>query len=330
MTTPTLSVIAPIYNELDNLRPLMTAIREVLDRERWSYEVVLVDDGSTDGSRDLLRALVEEHPMLRVVFFRRNYGQTAAIGAGFEAARGDIIVPIDADLQNDPKDIPRLIGKLEEGYEVVSGWRRDRQDASARVLPSRIANWMISHYGRVPLHDTGCTLKAYRRTVADELRLYGEMHRFLPIYASLVGARVTELPVQHHPRRAGKSKYGFSRVVKIIPDLLLVMFLRTFAQKPIQLFGGVGIGAIGLGVLSALGAVLALIFGQSGGIVAQRSFVVPGLFLAALTLALAGMICIFLGLQAEVLLRTYYESRGRRPYLVAEEFGNSPLAEPRR
>lgn len=330
MTTPTLSIIAPIYNERDNLRPLVASIREALDSERWLYEIVLVDDGSTDGSRELLRELVGEHRMLRAVFFRRNYGQTAAMGAGFEAARGDIIVPIDADLQNDPKDIPLLIAKLDEGYDVVSGWRKDRQDASARVLPSRIANWMIGHYGKVALHDTGCTLKAYRRSVTDELRLYGEMHRFLPIYASLVGARVAELPVRHHARRAGKSKYGFSRIVKIIPDLLLVVFLRAFAHKPIQLFGGIGLGAIGLGLVSAIGGAFALIFGNGTPPWEGPYFLAPGLFVAALVLVPGGLICVLLGLQAEVLLRTYYESRGGRPYLIAEEFGDSPLAEVRR
>lgn len=330
MATATLSVIAPIYNEADNLRPLMKAIREALDGEKRPYEVLLVDDGSSDGSREVLRELVAEHLMLRVIFFRRNFGQTSAMGAGFDAARGDVIVPIDADLQNDPLDIPRLIAKLDEGYDVVSGWRKDRQDASVRVLPSRIANWMISRYGKVPLHDTGCTLKAYRRSITDELRFYGEMHRFLPIYASLIGARVTELPVKHHPRRAGKSKYGFSRIIKIIPDLMFVVFLRAFAKKPIQLFGGVGIGAIGLGMLSAFGALIAFLFNLGNGGFARAGFLVPGLILAALVLVLTGVLSILLGLQAEVLLRTYYESQDKRPYLIAEEIGNSPLPVPRR
>jgi glycosyltransferase involved in cell wall biosynthesis len=317
METKTVSVIAPIYNEAENLRPLVSAICRSLDAHDLDYEIILVDDGSTDGSRDILREISTEYPVVRSIFFRRNYGQTAAMDAGFAASRGEVVCPIDADLQNDPDDIPMLVAKLDEGWDIVSGWRKDREDATVRVIPSKIANWLVSTVGGVPLHDTGCTLKAYRRSVTDELRLYGDMHRFLPIYGAMVGARVTEVPVKHHARRAGVSKYGYSRIIKVIPDMLWIGYQRKFATKPMQLFGGIGIGTIGASKLLSFAAL------SSAGTKRKTG----NLWIASLILGCVGLVSLLLGINAETGLRTRYESSGKRPYLIAEEFGGQPLGD---
>ena len=235
------SIVAPVYNEVENINPLHQALTEAL--HGLSYELIFVDDGSTDGSLDELIRLVEEDVNhVQAIELRRNFGQTAAIAAGIDHSHGDVIVLIDADLQNDPTDIPMMLEKIEEGYDVVSGWRVNRKDTFlTRRLPSRIANWLISRVTGVPLHDYGCTLKAYRRDVLQGFHLYGEMHRFIPAYAGMVGSKIIEIPVQHHPRQYGKAKYGLERTFKVILDLFTVKFLVSYANKPIYLFGGAGL-----------------------------------------------------------------------------------------
>jgi glycosyltransferase involved in cell wall biosynthesis len=274
--------------------------------------VIAVNDGSQDGSLEVLRQRAKLHAWIKIVSFRRNCGQTAAIQAGIDYASGDIIITIDADLQNDPGDIPRLLEKLAEGYDVVSGWRKDRQDSTIRRnLVSRIANRIISRISGVPLHDYGCTLKAYRSDVVKQVRLYGEMHRFIPIYATWLGARVTELPVNHHPRKFGKSNYGLERIVKVILDLLVVKFLDRYYIKPIYVFGGVGIMCI-LASFMVVAVMLWLKYFEN------VSMILTPLPMLAGTAFILGFICILLGLIAEMLVRTYFESQDRRAYYVRE------------
>ncbi len=308
-----LSLVIPVYNEEENLPLLFDAIHTALDGLDKSWEVVFVDDGSQDGSLDVLRGLFQRDPQhVRVVTFRRNFGQTAAIAAGIDHARGDILVLLDADMQNDPADIPMLLEKLEEGYDVVSGWRKHRQDNTlTRTLPSRIANALISRVTGVHLHDYGCTLKAYRREVITGFRLYGEMHRFIPVYAHSVGAKILEVPVRHHPRRYGKAKYGLERTLKVILDLFTVKFLLSYAAKPIYLFGGLGIGFIGLSFVS-LGYILTrkIMFGES--------LVRSPLLQMSTMLFLLGSQSILLGLIAELLVRTYHEAQHKPTYVVRE------------
>lgn len=308
---PNLSLIVPVYNEEENLPLLIEAIQKSLAPSPHTWEVVLVDDGSQDGSLDVLTQLAEkdsEH--VRVLSFRRNFGQTAAIAAGLDYARGEIIVLLDADMQNDPADIPMMLEKLDEGYDLVSGWRKRRQDTYlTRTLPSNMANKLISWVTGVPLHDYGCTLKAYRREVLEGFRLYGEMHRFIPVFAYSVGAKITEVQVNHHPRKFGKAKYGLERTVKVILDLFTVKFLVSYSSKPIYLFGGAG---------------LALIFG-SGAMLAYlgirrmlTSISVLGspFFQLSVMLFILGFQSVLMGLIAELLVRTYYESQRKPTYRV--------------
>ena len=255
--TPEISVFLPVFNEEPNLRPLHKKIDEAIKEINMTAEIIYVDDGSTDGSLKVLRELADEDERVRVVVFRRNYGQTAAMSAGIDAARGNILIPMDADLQNDPADIKRLLEKLDEGYDVVSGWRKNRQDKLiTRRIPTIVANRLISWIGGVPLHDYGCSLKAYRRDVIQDVRLYGEMHRFIPIYASWAGARVTEIPVEHHPRTAGKSKYGLSRTIKVVFDMITIKFMASYQTKPLYVFGTFGLIAF---AISAIAGILAFI-----------------------------------------------------------------------
>jgi dolichol-phosphate mannosyltransferase len=308
---PEITVTVPIHNEIDNIAPLWERIRIALDGLGRSWELVLVDDGSTDGSGAALDRIAATDMRVSVVHFRRNYGQTAAMMAGLDHARGRIIVPMDGDLQNDPEDIGALLAKLEEGFEVVSGWRRDRQDAPIRrSFLSRVANRLISWVSGVPLHDYGCSLKAYRREVLADVRLYGEMHRFIPIYARWNGARVTEIPVRHHPRTAGVSKYGLERVLKVVLDLIVVTFLFRFADKPIYLFGGFGLGCMGLSAGAGLWA-LWLKFAEG------TSFIQTPLPMLTVFLAAIGVLSILMGLLAEILNRTYHESQAKPVYRVA-------------
>lgn len=308
----TLSVTIPVFNEEDNLDRLCSGLVPVLESLDIPWEVVFVNDGSSDASAGVLDALAARDSRLKVIHFRRNAGQTAAMMAGFEYARGDIIVPMDADLQNDPLDIPLLLDRLREGYDVCSGWRKDRHDHSlTRVLPSRVANWLISKVSGVRLHDYGCSLKAYRRDVIKGVRLYGEMHRFIPIYAHWLGARVTEVPVRHHPRVAGKSAYGLERIFKVLFDLVVVKFLDRYAQKPMYVFGGFGL----LNFLVSLGAGLGAVYLKFWvGI----SFIQTPLPLLVVMSAITGVMCILLGLVAEMVTRNWHESRHKDTYIVGE------------
>lgn len=305
-----LSILVPIYNEVENLPLLRSALLAALAKVPHDFEIILVNDGSSDGSAELLDKIAAEDSRFCVVHFRRNYGQTAALMAAIDHSTGDILIPIDGDLQNDPEDIPRLLEKLDEGFDVVSGWRKNRQDkAISRKLPSKIANWIISRISGVALHDYGCTLKAYRRSVLENVRLYGEMHRFVPIYAAWEGAAITELVVNHHPRRLGVSKYGLDRITKVILDLILIRFMHKAFDRPIQFFGKIGLYSGGLSVGAAMWSLwLKLINGVS--------FISTPLPLFSVFLALSGVLCILLGLLAELQMRVYFESQSKRHYLI--------------
>jgi glycosyltransferase involved in cell wall biosynthesis len=306
------SVIIPVYNEEKNIPLLMDQLFAVLATLGKPFEVVAVNDGSCDGSLARLREQVVRYPKLKVVDFRRNYGQTAAIMAGIDHACGDVIISIDADLQNDPQDIPSLLAKLAEGFDVVSGWRKDRKDAKvSRNLVSRLANGVISRISGVRLHDYGCTLKAYRSDMVKNVRLYGEMHRFIPIYASWMGAKVVEIPVNHHPRRHGRSNYGLERVIKVILDLIVVKFLDRYLVKPIYVFGGFGVAALFLGAVSFLCMIALKLF-------AGISMISTPLPLVTVMAALTGVSSILMGLLAEILVRTYFESQQRANYMIRE------------
>lgn len=312
-----LSVVIPIYYEEENIRPLYEAVTAALEPTGLSYEIITVDDGSGDGSYGILKELAQQDQRLRVIRFRRNFGQTAAMAAGFEAARGEVIIPMDGDLQNDPADIPLLLEKIGEGYDVVSGWRKDRQDAFiSRTLPSRLANGLISRMTGVHLHDYGCTLKAYRREVLEGIGLYGEMHRFVPALASRIGAKVTELPVRHRPRLYGQSKYGISRTMRVVLDLMTVRFLLSYATKPIQLFGKWGIYSVLLSFLTGGATLWMKIFSDYS---MNRN---PLLILTAFLLFM-GVQFIALGLLGELNARTWYESQGKPVYTVRERL-NEP------
>src|SRR5262249_7475944 len=254
-TAPEISVLLPVYNEEENIGPLHSRLIAALDQMGRSFEVIYIDDGSGDRSLNALRSVAEADHRVRIVALRRNYGQTAAMSAGIDYSRGDILVPMDADLQNDPADIARLLEKLDEGYDVVSGWRADRKDRwLTRKLPSAVANRLISRISGLELHDYGCTLKAYRREALLDVRLYGEMHRFIPVYAAWAGARVTEIPVAHHARRAGESKYGLSRTVKVLFDLITIKFMSSYLTKPLYLFGSAGLVSLAVSFLSGIAA----------------------------------------------------------------------------
>jgi dolichol-phosphate mannosyltransferase len=307
-----ISIITPIYDEQDNIPTFLASLIAVLREQDRSFEVIAVNDGSRDRSLAELRKASAQIPELRVIDFRRNYGQTAAIMAGIDHARGKTIIPIDADLQNDPRDIPVLLAKLEEGYDVVSGWRKDRKDHRLRRnLTSRMANRLISWVSGVHLRDYGCTLKAYRADVLKDIRLYGEMHRFIPIYASWRGARITEVAVTHRPRGAGKSKYGLERVAKVILDLMVVKFLDRHFVKPIYVFGGFGLCAIATSFLCGA-AMLYLKFAHGLSMI-----LTPLPLLSAMTF-LVGFMSVLMGLLAEMLSRTYFESQAKPPYTVRE------------
>ncbi|MBA7689749.1 Dodecaprenyl-phosphate galacturonate synthase [subsurface metagenome] len=309
--SPKISVVVPLLNEQDNIGPLYEQITQTLT-DVYDYEIIFVDDGSSDNSFDILAKLQKADARIRVICFRKNFGQTAALSAGFAHARGKVIVAIDADLQNDPADIPEMIAKLDEGFDVVSGWRKKRHDnAITRLLPSKIANWLISRITGVKLHDYGCTLKVYRREVLEEIKLYGEMHRFIPALASWSGARITEMAVNHRPRTTGKTKYGLGRTLKVILDLITVKFLGSFSTKPIYIFGG-------LGLVSGLGAIasgLVVIYQKFAGEFSMNRN--PLLILTAVCI-LATIQFILMGLLAEILVRTYHESQNRPTYVIKE------------
>lgn len=312
-----LSIVIPCYNEEASIPRLLAALdasRVDLTARGHDVEVIVVDDGSKDGSVARLKEGTGTRAWLRLIAFRRNFGQTAAMAAGIRAATGEVIIPMDADLQNDPVDIPRLLERLDHGYDVVSGWRRKRQDgALTRRLPSFIANWIIGRVSGVRLHDYGCTLKAYRRGFVESLALYGEMHRFIPIYAAWSGARVTELEVSHHPRREGQSKYGLMRTFKVMLDLVTVKFLGDFSTKPLYFFGGMGFALCGAGTMVALVTLAQKFFSL------ERTFVHRNpLFIVAVFLFMIGVQFVMMGLIAELQIRTYHESQGKPVYVIGE------------
>lgn len=317
MTTvaPYLSIVVPVYNEEESLRPMHEALHNALDQLGKPFEVLYVDDGSRDKSFAILQELAASDPTVKVVRFRRNFGQTAAMAAGFEHASGEVVFPIDADLQNDPSDIPLMLAKLDEGYDVVAGWREKRQDAFlTKTLPSRIANKIIGRVTGVPLHDYGCTLKALRREVLSDVHLYGEMHRFLPVFAHLAGARITEMPVKHHARRWGVSKYTLSKTFRVILDLITVRFLAAYATKPIYFFGRFAFLSFGIASACMTVTVIYRLF-FSIFIKDQPLFLVGIFFL------IAGLQFLLFGLLAEMNMRTYYESQGKATYYVRERIG---------
>src|SRR5688500_18331407 len=308
---PGLSLIIPVYNEEADLPLLYDSIKKALEPLQPAWEVIFVDDGSKDKSLDVLKLLVEKDPShARAVAFRRNFGQTAAISAGIDHACGEIIVLLDADMQNDPADIPMLLAKLDEGYDLVSGWRKDRKDNRlTRTIPSNLANGLISWTTGVHLHDYGCTLKAYRRDVLEGVRLYGEMHRFIPVFAHAIGARITELPVHHHARKFGKTKYGLERTIKVLLDLFTVKFLLSYSNKPIYLFGGAGAALMAIGA-----AVLLYLF------LRRTFFLIPAfsspLLQVGVMFFIMGFQSILMGLIAELLARTYHESQQKPTYTI--------------
>lgn len=309
---PNLSVVVLVYNEVDSIEPLHRELMGVLKALDRPFEVVYVDDGSSDGSAEQMGRLAAHDRRVRVVSFRRNFGQTAAVQAGIDHSRGDLLIFMDGDMQNDPHDIPRLLDKIDEGYDVVSGWRNNRRDDPTRVLPSRIANWIIAGVTGVPLHDFGCTLKAYRREVIHDVKLYGEMHRFIPVFADTVGARVTEIPVNHRPRSYGKSKYSLSRTSRVMLDLITVKLLGSYSTKPMYFFGFAAFA------LWAIGLILA-------AIVILQKLLPPyvythnnPLLLLAVVCGIVGVQFILMGLLAELVIRTYHESQTKPTYVVRE------------
>jgi glycosyltransferase involved in cell wall biosynthesis len=311
-----LSLIIPVYNEAQNLPILYDSIQKTLKSAQCIWEVIFIDDGSRDNSLDALQSLVEQYPEhVRVVSFRRNFGQTAAITAGIDHAHGEIIVLLDADLQNDPADIPMLLAKLDEGYDLVSGWRKDRKDNRlTRTLPSNIANGLISWVTGVHLHDYGCSLKAYRKEALEGFRLYGEMHRFIPVFAHSVGARITEIPVRHHERKFGHANYGLDRTLKVILDLFTVKFLLNYSHKPMRLFGGVG-----MLVISGGGVLLLYLFIRRA--LENVSVLGSPLFQLGIMLLIMGSQSILMGLIAELLARTYHESQSKPTYTIRTVLG---------
>ena len=306
-----ISIVIPIYNEEANIDKLTESILAALSDVK--YEVLFINDGSTDNSEKEIEEKIKVNSHIKLINLRRNYGQTAAMQAGFDHSKGEIIVPMDGDLQNDPKDIPILIDKINEGYDVVSGWRKTRLDKKyTRILPSKIANILISKISGIHLHDYGCTLKAYRKEILAEIKLYGEMHRFIPIYASWEGAKVTEVAVRHHSRIAGKTNYGLSRIPRVILDLLVIRFFDKSLDRPIHLFGQFGLLMFVISFLLSILAIFLKVF-------MNISFILTPLPLLVVFFAMSGLLCIFIGLVAEIQSRIYFEAIDRPAYLVRKE-----------
>jgi glycosyltransferase involved in cell wall biosynthesis len=320
--SPQVSVIVLVYNEVDSVEPLHRELMSVLGGIGRTFEVLYIDDGSSDGSTERLATLASNDSRVRVVRFRRNFGQTAAVQAGIDHSRGDVLVFLDGDMQNDPHDIPNLLAKVDEGYDVVSGWRRDRKDDASRVLPSHVANWLIARVTGVQLSDFGCTLKAYRREVIDDVKLYGETHRFIPVFAAVIGARITEIPVNHRPRTYGKSKYSLSRTSRVALDLITVKLLGSYSTKPMYFFG---FAAFGLWALAVVLAAVVLI----------QKIVPPHVYahnnpllLLSVVLVIVGVQFILMGLLAELVIRTYHESQSKPTYVVREVIERGVVAKP--
>lgn len=316
-----ISIIVPLYNERQCVGELADSVATVMEKEGINYELIMVDDGSTDGTIDELRKVQKSRPKMKIIELRRNFGQTAAMAAGFDHTQGEVVVPLDGDLQNDPADIPRLIAKLDEGYDVVSGWRRQRQDKLlSRKIPSWLANGLIGKITKVPLHDYGCTLKAYRKEVVEHLHLYGEMHRFIPAIASWAGARVTEMPVNHRPRTRGKTKYGLGRTFKVLLDLITVKFLGEFSTKPLHIFGGFGLAMLLLAFISGLMVLYQkFIAAPPNQINMNRN---PLLIITAV-LVIMSMQFLLMGLLGEMMCRTYHESQGKTTYVIRKIYESS-------
>ncbi len=307
-----ISIVIPVFNEEKNLKPLLDQIKDSMERMGVSFEIIFVDDGSTDGTFETLQELHRQDKSLKVIRFRKNFGQTAALSAGFDHSKGNIIITLDGDLQNDPADIPRLIEKLNEGYDIVSGWRHKRKDPFiSRRLPSMIANKLISFITNVKLHDYGCSLKAFRKEVIKNIRLYGEMHRFIPAVASWIGISVAELKVNHKPRKQGKSKYGISRTIKVILDLITVKFLLSYSTRPIQIFGLIGF------ISSAIGGII-LMYLSFIRLILQEPIGGRPLLLLGVLLFFIGVQFVSMGLLAEIQARTYHESQNKPIYVVKE------------
>lgn len=306
------SIVIPFYNEKENVRQLIEAIVSVMAGQSWTYEIIAVDDGSSDGTWDEMAVLANAHTFFRPILLRRNFGQTPALAAGLDRARGERIITMDGDYQNDPEDIPALMHKLDEGYDMISGWRKDRKDAYlSRRFPSLLANRLIQKVTRVSVSDLGCSLKIYRREIIEDIQLYGELHRFLPVLAKWAGARIGEIPVRHHPRRYGKSKYGLTRTIRVILDLITVTFLMNYATTPLRIFGGVGFWSILFGALSGIAAVIMRITGVQN---LNRN----PLLLISVGAIIVGIQFILMGLLGEINIRTYYESQSKPIYLIRE------------
>ncbi|MDD3520868.1 MAG: glycosyltransferase family 2 protein [Actinomycetota bacterium] len=307
-----LSVVIPVYNEKQSLEHLYENLNAVLPKIGKSYEVILIDDGSSDGSFIELKKIHEKNNNYKIIRFRKNFGQTPAMSAGFDYARGEVIITLDADLQNDPEDIPLLLEKMDEGYDIVSGWRAKRQDkAISRKLPSRIANWLIARLTRVHIHDYGCTLKAYSRDVVKNVELYGEMHRYIPAVASWMGISVTEVKVNHHSRKFGKSKYGISRTIRVILDIITIKYLLSYSQRPIQIFGLLGLFTGTAGFIITIYLIIMRLFFQMS--LADRP-----LFTLSIFMIFIGVQLITMGILAELIMRTYHEASGKPTYAVKE------------
>ena len=310
--SPQVSVVVLVYNEVDSVEPLHRELMGVLEGIHRTFEVVYIDDGSTDGSTERLSALASRDRHVRVVSFRRNFGQTAAVQAGIDYSRGEVLVFLDGDMQNDPHDIPHLLDKIDEGYDVVSGWRRNRKDDATRVLPSQVANWLIARVTGVRISDFGCTLKAYRREVIHDVKLYGEMHRFIPVFAATVGARITELPVNHRPRTYGRSKYSLSRTSRVALDLITVKLLGSYSTKPMYFFG---FAAFALWALAFVLAAVVIIQKLAPPHVFAHN---NPLLLLSVVIFIVGMQFILMGLLAELVMRTYHESQSKPTYVVRD------------
>lgn len=321
-----LSVVVPVYNEEESVDLLCEKLHESVSKIGRSYEVVLVDDGSSDSTWSKMRDCAQKYPCFRLVRLRRNFGQTAAMSAGFHESTGSVIITLDADLQNDPADIPKLLDKMDEGYDVVSGWRKNRQDTFInRVLPSMMANWLISKITGVSLHDYGCTLKAYTREIVDNLQLYGEMHRFIPALASWVGGRISEVVVDHHPRRFGVTKYGISRTFRVVLDLLTVKFLLVYSTRPIHIFGKMGMALAAPGILALIGMTLAHVlykFFDVGYLSLALLIKSPFWVMTSFMLVFFGIQLLSMGLLAEIQIRTYHESQNKPIYVIRETFSS--------
>lgn len=312
-----ISIVIPVYNEEKNLPILFGSFYEVLGKLDYEYEIIAIDDHSRDGSLRVLKEFAEKDKYVKIIAFRVNSGQTAALSAGLVVASGDLIIPMDSDMENDPQDIPKLINKMSEGYDVVSGWRQNRWkdgilNRLKRRWPSTCANWLISRITKVSLHDYGCIMKVYRAEVLKDVTLYGEMHRFIPAYAAWNGARVTEVPVSYKPRQFGKSNYGLGRTFRVLLDLVVIKFLSNYMNRPMHFFGGIGFISLGLGILAGLLSILLKIFDL-------RSFVETPLPIFSALLIIVGVQLVVMGVIAEILMRVYYESQDKTPYRVAEK-----------